>query len=157
PSDLNQARLASPQQPIVNAVTRQVITTNTPTNATLRAPYQGADIAGFQQFQYTAQSAYNSLQMSLTRRLSRGLQLLASYTYAKSLDNASGQAGLDTSTILGNQLDDRANHGVSDFDRTHRSVLSYLWDLPRPAFAAASTAGRWLLSDWQVTGIIAPQ
>jgi len=151
---INQARLASTQQPIVNAVTGQVITTNTPTNATLRAPYQGADIAGFQQFQYTAESAYNSLQMSLTRRLSKGLQLLASYTYAKALDNASGQAEFDGSTILGNQFDDRANRGVSDFDRTHRFVLSYLWDLPRPAFAARSTAGRLLLSDWQVAGII---
>lgn len=151
---INQARLASTQQPIVNAVTGKVITTNTPTNAMLRAPYQGADIVGFQQFQYTAESAYNSLQMSLTRRLSKGLQLLASYTYAKSLDNASGQAVFDTSTILGNQFDDRANRGVSDFDRTHRFVLSYLWDLPRPAFAARSTAGRRLLSDWQVAGII---
>ncbi len=151
---INQARLASPQQPIVNAVTGKAITTNTPLNALLRAPYQGADIAGFQQFQYTAESAYNSLQMSLTRRLSKGLQLLASYTYAKSLDNASGQEGFDATTILGNQLDDRANRGVSDFDRTHRFVLSYLWDLPRPAFAARSTAGRLLLSDWQVAGII---
>ena len=151
---INQARLASPQQPIVNAVTGDVITTNTPANALLRAPYQGADIAGFQQFQYTAESDYNSLQMSLTRRLSGGLQLLASYTYAKLLDNASGQGGSDTSHILGNQLDDRANRGVSDFDRTHRFVLSYLWDLPRPAFAARSTVGRWLRSDWQVAGII---
>src|SRR5207249_2874610 len=99
-------------------------------------------------------SAYNSLQMSLTRRLSKGLQLLASYTYAKSIDNGSGQADIDTTTILGNQLDDRANRGVSDFDRTHRFVLSYLWDLPRPAFAAKSTADRLLLSNWQVAGII---
>jgi len=151
---INQARLASTQQPIVNVVTGQVITTNMPANAALRAPYQGADIAGFQQFQYTAESAYNSLQMSLTRRLSRGLQLLASYTYAKSLDNASGQGGLDTATILGNQFDPRANRGVSDFDVTHRFVLSYLWDLPRPAFASASKAGRLLLSGWQVAGII---
>ena len=151
---INQARLASTGQPIVNAVTGQVITTNTPTNATLRAPYQGADIAGFQQFQYTAESAYNSLQMSLTRRLSKGLQLLASYTYAKSLDNASGQAEFDATTILGNQLDDRANRGVSDFDRTHRFVLSYLWDLSHPAIAERSRVGRLLLSDWQVAGII---
>ena len=151
---INQARLASPQQPIVNAVTGQVITTNTPANATLRAPYQGADIAGFQQFQYTAESTYNSLQASLTRRFSKGLQLLASYTYAKSIDNASGQAELDTTTILGNQLDSRANRGVSDFDLTHRFVLSYLWDLPHPAFAARSSAGRLLLSNWQVAGII---
>jgi hypothetical protein len=92
--------------------------------------------------------------MSLTRRLSKGLQLLASYTYAKLLDNASGQGGIDTSHILGNQLDDRANRGVSDFDRTHRFVLSYLWDLPSPAFAARSRAVRLMLSDWQVAGII---
>lgn len=151
---INQARLASTQQPILNAVTGQVITTNTPTNATLRAPYQGADIIGFQQFQYTAESAYNSLQMSLTRRLSKGVQLLASYTYAKSLDNASGMPAFDASIILGNQLDDRANRGVSDFDRTHRFVLSYLWDLPSLTFATKSTAGKLLLSNWQVAGII---
>jgi hypothetical protein len=151
---INQARLASTQQPIVNAVTGQVITINTPGNAMLRAPYQGVDIVGFQQFQHTAESAYNSLQISLARRLSKGLQLLASYTYAKSLDNASGMVELDNSIILGNQLDDRANRGVSDFDRTQRFVLSYLWDLPRPAFASKSKAGRALFSGWQVAGII---
>ncbi len=156
---INQPRLASPEHPIINEVTGAVITTNTPTNAALRAPFQGVAPNGFLQNQHTAQSSYNSLQMSLTRRLSHGLQFLASYTYAKSLDNASGgQAGAgnvsDTSRILGNQLDNRANRGVSDFDRTHRFVLSYLWDLPQPAFAVRSTTGRWLLSHWQVAGII---
>ncbi|HEU5238526.1 MAG TPA: hypothetical protein VFU37_15450, partial [Pyrinomonadaceae bacterium] len=151
---INQAPLASPQQPIINPVTGQVITTNTPADAMLRAPYQGADIVGFQQFQFTAKSNYNSGQVSLTKRLSQGVQLLASYTYAKSLDNASGQADLDTSIILGNQLDDRANRGVSDFDRTHRFVLNYLWDLPRPAFGMRSRAAKLLLSNWQVAGII---
>jgi hypothetical protein len=97
--------------------------------------------------------------MSLTRRLSNGLQLLASYTYAKSLDNASGGSAstgdvLETASIAGNQLDNRANRGVSDFDRTHRFVLSYLWDLPHPAFAERSNSGRWLFSNWQVAGII---
>ena len=151
---INQARLAGTQQPVVNVVTGQVITTNTPANAALRAPFQGADIAGFQQFQYTAESAYDSLQLSLTRRLSRGLQLLASYSYAKSLDNASGTVDTDATIILGNQLDPRANRGVSDFDRTHRFVLSYLWDLPSPAFARRSAAGRLLFSNWQAAGIV---
>jgi hypothetical protein len=153
---INQARLANPQQPIINAVTGQVITSNTPTNALLRAPYQGVDIAGFQQFQNSADSAYNSLQISLTRRLSQGLQLLASYTYAKSLDNASGsgQGTFDTAIILGNQLDPKANRGVSDFDRTHRLVVSYLWDLPRAGFGVQSKAGKLLTSNWQIAGII---
>jgi hypothetical protein len=166
---INQARLASPQRPVINEVLSAlnlpgaVITTNTPGNAQLRAPFQGASLSAsgglipsFGQTQTTAQSTYNSLQISATRRLSRGLQFLAAYTYAKSIDNGSGgafgAAGIDSGAILGNQLDNRANRGVSNFDRTHRFVLSYLWDLP--AFAARLTAGRLLFSNWQVAGII---
>lgn len=157
---INQARLASPQNPVINAVTGQVITTNTPsaTNVALRAPYQGVEVGSFLQIQSTAQSTYNSLQISLTRRLSKGLQFLASYTYAKSIDNASGGSDStgdvrDTINIAGNQLDNRANRGISDFDRTHRFVLSSLWDLPRPAFAR-STARRLLFSNWQLAAIV---
>ena len=167
---INQARLASPQNPIINDVTGEVITANTPENAGLRAPFQGVETSVFFQNQTTAQSTYNSLQVSLTKRLSKGVQLLASYTYAKSMDNASGGGGgagttgvidqaspvsvADTGGILGNQLNNRVNRGVSDFDRLHRFVLSYLWELPKPAFADRSPAGRLLLSNWQVAGII---
>jgi hypothetical protein len=156
---INQARLASPEHPITNEVTGQVIMTNTPANALLRAPFQGLSTnapSGLNQT--SAQSSYNSLQLSVTKRLARGLQFLSSYTYAKSIDNTSSGSGSgvanEVASIAGNQLDDRANRGVSNFDRTHRFVLSYLWDLPRPTFAARSTVGRWLLSNWQVAGII---
>src|SRR5437660_6263530 len=143
-----------------------MITTNTPANAQLRAPFQGVALSsagnsalpGFGQTQTTAQSTYNSMQVSATRRLSKGLQFLAAYTFSKSIDNSSGgvigSAGIDTGPILGNQLDNRANRGVSDFDRTHRFVLSYLWDLPRPAFAARSKVGKFVFSHWQVAGIV---
>lgn len=157
---LNQSRLASPERPITNEVLSAlnlpgaVITTNTPANAILRAPFQGVSITNFSQSQTTAQSNYNSLQLSLTRQLAEGLQFLAAYTYSKSIDNASGREEFDFSTVLGNQFDNRANRGVSDFDRQHRFVLSYLWDLPRPAFTARSSLGRWTLSNWQVAGII---
>jgi len=151
---LNQARLASPQHPITNEVTGAVITTNTPQNAPLRAPFQGVSTVNFSQAQGTAQSTYNALQVSLSKRISKGLQFLASYTFAKSIDNASGRDEFDFSTILGNQLDNHANRGVSDFDRTHRFVLSYLWELPEPAFARGSTATRLLFSNWQLAGVV---
>lgn len=151
---INQARLASPQHPIVNEVTGAAITTNTPANAQLRAPFQGVSIVNFSQAQTTAQSTYNSLQVSLTRQLSKGLRFLASYTFAKAIDNTSGRDEFDFSTILGNQLDNRTNRGVSDFDRRHRVVLSYLWDVPQPALAGKSTAARLLLSNWEVAGIV---
>ena len=169
---INQARLASTDRPIVNAATGAIITTNDPGNARLRAPFPGIaitnfSVAGFNQEQASAQSTYNSLQMSLTRRLTRGLQFLASYTYAKSIDNASGTGGgastnglIDTTDIgdsaffPGNQLDNRANRGVSDFDRRHRFVLSFVWDFPQPAFAKRSKIGRFLFSGWQTSGIV---
>ena len=164
---INQARLASGQNPITNVVTGAVFTANAPADAQLRAPFQGVAINGFNQNQSTAQSTYNSMQVSLTQRLSHGLQFLAAYTWAKSIDNASGQGGGagiggvlnlgavgDTGLTLGNQLDDRANRGVSDFDRTHRFVLSYVWDIPHPARADRATVGRWLLADWQASGVV---
>jgi carboxypeptidase family protein/TonB-dependent receptor-like protein len=139
---------------------------NTPANAAQRAPLQGVAINSFFQNQTTAQSVYHSLQVSGTRRVSHGLMLLASYTFAKSLDNGSGTGGgagingivnpgavADFSTILGNQLDSRANRGVSDFDRKHRFVLSSLWDLPSLGGAHGSVVHQ-LLSNWRVGGII---
>lgn len=158
---VNQARLASPQNPIINAVTGQVITTNRPdaANVALRAPYQGVEVGGFLQIQSTAQSTYNSAQVNLTKRLSNGLQFLGSYTFAKSIDNASGGSAStgevrDTIFIGGNQLDNQANRGVSDFHRAHRFVSSYVWDVPQPEFASRSKAGRWFISGWQFAGIV---
>lgn len=164
---INQARLASPASPITNAVTGAVITTNTPANAALRAPFQGVAINGFFQNQSTADSKYDSLQMSLTRRFASGLQFLASYTLAKSSDNASGQGGGpgaggvlnpgavgETSPILGNQLLQEANRGLSDFDRKHRFVFSAIYDLPTAKFAGGSQAGRLLLGNWQLSSIV---
>ncbi len=164
---INQAQLASPQAPITNDVTGQVIILNTPANAQLRAPFQGVSITSFSLNQTTAQSAYHSLQLSLTQRFSHGLQFLASYTYAKSIDNASGSGGGagiagvvnagavgDTSMILGDQRNPRANRGVSDFDRTHRFVLSYSWDLPKPQFAARSGMVRLATWNWRSSAIL---
>jgi len=151
---LNQARLATPQHPIVNEVTGAVITTNTPQNAPLRAPFQGVSTVNFSQAQGTAQSTYNSLQISLSRRISKGPQFLASYTFAKAIDNASGRDEFDFSAIIGDQLNSRANRGVSDFDRTHRFVVSYLWELPELAFARRLTVTRLLFSNWQMGGVV---
>jgi len=163
---INQPAFANAAHPLTNAVTGQVITTNTPANASLRAPLQGVSVNGFFQDQSTAQSVYHSLQASVTQRFAHGVQFLASYTFAKSLDNASGQGGGagtggvvnpgavgETSGILGNQFDNRANRGLSDFDRRHRFVLSGLWELPKPAFAT-SALSRAVFHGWQLSGVI---
>jgi len=163
----NQAPIASLKHPITNMVIGQVITDNTIENASLRAPMQGVSTAFFTLNQSTAQSTYHSLQTTLNRRFSRGLEFSASYTFSRSIDNASNPGGgansdgsvdrgggVDTAAIWGNQLSARANRGLSDFDRTHYFALSYLWDLPDPAFARGSIAARLLFSNWQLSGIV---
>jgi hypothetical protein len=164
---INQALLASPQAPITNAVTGAIITTNSTENAALRVPFQGVSITGFSLNESTGESNYDSLQVSAIRRFARSLQLVGSYTYAKSVDDSSGAGGGagvsglvnpaqvgDSSGILGNQLDRRANRGVSDFNRTHRLVVSYVWDLPTPGFARLRTAMRDLFANWSASGVL---
>src|SRR5205823_6304512 len=126
---VNQAKIASGNHPVVNAVTGQVITDNSIRKAALRTPLQGVSSAFFLLNESNAQSTYHSLQGSLNRQFSRGLQFSASYTLTKSLDNASNpgggansdgsldrSSGLDTANVWGNQLNSRANLGLSDYD-----------------------------------------
>jgi len=123
-------------------------------------------ITGFSLTKSTADSSYNSLQLSFRARASNRLQLLAAYTYAKSIDNSSGLGGgagisgvvntgalNDSSMILGDQNNPSANRGVSDFDRTHRFVLSYVWKLPNPSFVGYSRIGRAAIWNWQSSAI----
>jgi len=164
---INQAKLASAQNPVTNAVTGQVLTSNSPADAQLRAPLQGVSITGFSLTESSAASSYDSLQLSATVRSSNHLQFLAAYTYAKSIDNASGVGGgagisgvvntgalNDSSSILGDQNDPRANRSLSDFDRTHRFVLSYIWRFPNPSFAGQSRSGRAVIWNWQISAIL---
>lgn len=93
-----------------------------------------------------ANSNYNSFQLRFEQRLRRGLSALVSYTYAKSIDNASG---VFTSTgdpnFPQNSYDLRAERGVSNFDIRHRMVISYGYDIP--------FRGK-LLGGWQTFGIV---
>src|SRR5205085_4678846 len=84
-------------------------------------------------------SNYNSLQAKLERRFSRGFTLLASYTYGKALTDSvdhlstSGAGnGVDVGAFKEPQdgKHRRLEYGPSEFDVTHRFVLSGVWQLP---------------------------
>jgi len=91
-----------------------------------------------------ANSNYNSLQMSMEKRFSHGLQFQAAYTWSKSFDEASSFEG-----IL-NPIDPHRSYSLSQFDSRHRFVLSYYWDLPVPK--KSGFAGK-ALNGWAVSGI----
>lgn len=100
----------------------------------------------------TGRSSYHSLQTSLDKRLGRGLALLASYTLSRSLDDSS--ANKQTGATQVNPFDSTFDWGPSNFDRRHRLVASWVWEIPgRPSSAAAAA----VLSGWSLNGIFTLQ
>jgi hypothetical protein len=143
---LNQARLASTANPI------RGVTTNTVANIPQRVPILGFTAPGLNSIDSSASSWYHGLETSLTKRLSKGLQFLAAYTFAKSYSTtARSTAAGGTSGIFGNQNDARANYGLSEFNRVQRFVVSYLYELPR--LNAANAFAKQLLSGWAIAGV----
>jgi hypothetical protein len=147
----NQAQLATPENP----VNGQTTTTNE--NVAQRVPFQGV-AGGSYMCQTTFSANYNSLQTSLTKRLSHGLDFLTSYTYSKTLDNTSGTGGISSLELdfLGNdQTNPRSSYGVSDFDRKHRFVTSFLYQVPN--LQAGPEFIRPIFSHWQFSGVMVLQ
>ena len=72
-------------------------------------------------------SSYNALWVTATKRLSKGLQFSASYTFSKSIDEVSRTAqGL----LVQNSYNLRGDRGLSDFDARHRFTLNGIYELP---------------------------
>lgn len=95
-------------------------------------------------------SSYHSAQLSLNRRFSRGVTLLASYTYSKLID-----LGSDDNYAPTNPNDFRNERGLSDFDIPHRFVASYIWELPRLRNQRALL--RYVAGGWETNGILTTQ
>lgn len=135
------------------------ITQSTAANANARVPanYLGLENNRMQAIAQDAQSVYHSLQTSLTRRFSNGTYYQIAYTWSKAIDNGSGSTFQDETNGLlpvGDLFDLRASRGLSDFDRTHRLVISYNWDLPFARWAGIEDRG-WgkFINGWSLNGI----
>jgi hypothetical protein len=91
----------------------------------------------------TAASSYNALQMQYQRRLSDGLQVLASYSWSHSIDDGSAGSGGSASN-LGIPGSSNENRGPSDFDVRNAFSAGLTYNVPNPklnAFAGAAFDG----------------
>jgi len=130
------------------------ITTNTFANAGARTPTPGLNgYAGYQLFANDAYSHYHSLQTTLSRRWRDGY-LQAAYTYSKSTD-ATSTGNTAFNTAYNDQSNINASRGLSDFDRPHRFVVSYVYDLP--FFRDATGVKKAVLGGWSVSGVTIAQ
>ncbi len=101
-------------------------------------------------------SNYNSLQATLNKRFSHGLQMLLSYTWSHSIDDYSGSDVSDITVTPGDLVNQQRNYGNSDFDRRQRFVASYLYNLP-DVYRGGSAFGKKLLDSWSLSGIVTLQ
>jgi hypothetical protein len=101
----------------------------------------------------SADSIYHGLQTSLSRQVGN-FAIRGSYTYSKALDN-----GSDVFVTSGgasrwqNVLDPRSDRGPSAFNRTHRAVISYNYEVPFKNHGA----WKYLADGWFTSGVIAFQ
>jgi hypothetical protein len=103
------------------------------------------------------QMFYNSLQASLNKRFSNGLNFLAAYTFAKNLGNADG----NVQGPIQNSYRADLEHGPVAPDLRHRFTISYVYELPvgrgRRFLGDMSGLGEAFFGGWQVAGITTAQ
>jgi hypothetical protein len=104
-------------------------------------------------------SSYQALELKVERRFLHGFELLASYTFSKSIDESSehfGGGGLPSS-VNPNSADYKAYRGVSDFDMPQNFVANYVYSLPfgrGQRYLHGPGLVTHLVSGWQTTGIL---
>ncbi len=146
--EFNQALLATPEHP-VNGQTETTVE-----NLAQRLPFAGLASGRSYVCETNFGSNYNSLQTAVTKNFSKGLNLQGSYTYSKSLDYTGGTGGLsslDLNFLSNDQTNPAQAYGPSNFDRTHRLVLSFVYQVPAPGGARGLV--RAIASQWRVSGI----
>jgi hypothetical protein len=106
------------------------------------------------------QSTYNALQATLERRFRNGLNLLASYTFSKTLTDADSAFPTETgfnSSVFGaqNPYNLKGEKAVSYQDIPHTFVVSYLYELPMghgKKYLNHGVASK-VAGGWQIAGI----
>jgi hypothetical protein len=97
-------------------------------------------------YSFNSTSSYNSGTVTIRRRFAKGLFMRANYTFAKSLDNASGEnyAGAGGYEGAQNSYDLTAERGRSDFDVRNYFSANFIYQLP--------LGHNFLLRGWQLAG-----
>jgi hypothetical protein len=108
-----------------------------------------------------ANSNYNAFQARFQQRLARGFSTLVSYTWSKSIDDASNFfSSTGDPNFPQNSYNVAAERGRSNFDVRHRLSVSYTYALPFGKGRQYLTSDGWLstvLSGWETYGIVTVQ
>jgi hypothetical protein len=98
----------------------------------------------------TSSSDYHALQAVYARRLSKGLQAHASYTWSHSIDDDSDDSA--TGLLFIGSFNTRTERGPSTFDVRHSLSGAFSYDLPGPRRAGGAASA--LLRGWSLDAIL---
>jgi hypothetical protein len=106
-------------------------------------------------FDFGDNNNYNSLQVTASRRVSRGLSFGSAFTWAKSMDGINGQGSASPAAVM-NTYNVRADYGPSNYGRRFILSVNSVYELP---FFAKSGNGvlRGVLGNWIVSGVYLAQ
>ncbi len=99
--------------------------------------------------QSTVKSEYNALVFSINRRFTQGLQLLASYTLAKSTDTDQNSATFTEGNSPYDIFNGAFDRGPSSFDTRHKVVISGVW-APNFYKGSKNSIGNYVLNGWSI-------
>ncbi len=110
-------------------------------------PYPGIATINFRE--NTSSSNFNSLQVAVNRRFTRGFTFSMAYTLSKALGTNAGD--FDFVNPYNTRVYD---YRLLGFDRTHAFVATYVYELPKLGNRLGNNGlTRGLLNGWQISGI----
>ena len=99
-------------------------------------------------------SEANAASVRVRKRLQAGFSVGGTYTFSKSIDDASTIGGGAT-VVAQNAFNIAAERGLSSFNQTHKFTADYLWELPfghDRRWLTDNTPWRALFGDWHWSG-----
>ena len=111
------------------------------------------------------ESNYNAATVDVNKRLSNGLQFESSYVWTRDLSNEGGAVPSGFVSAGGNYVSNRFQPGLDygrvSFDRAHRFLTTFLYNLPfgkgQKVMANSNTLLNGLVAGWQMSGVVVIQ
>jgi hypothetical protein len=106
----------------------------------------------------SAQATYNAGYVTVKKRFANNFSFDIAYTFSKLLsdnDESLGIAAITTGSpqVPQDFLNVRADKSLSAFDRRHRFVTNYVYEVPLPGFLKGNAFTNFLLGGFQISGI----
>ena len=112
--------------------------------------YFSSDFSSIYYADNASRSDYNSMQVQYQRRLARGFQALANYTWSHSTDDSSSASSLISPGYVSVYSPDQ-NHGASSFDVRHNFSAGATYEIPASKLPSWANA---VCRDWSVNTVV---